>query len=105
MHNLTVRIAIDAKDARRAEKILDQILACAEDDDRLIDYEVLSQPTELSPTQQQIAELSNYTADEIAEELEMNPRTVRAHLVEIRKRLGVNTKREILPALNDRSPS
>jgi DNA-binding CsgD family transcriptional regulator len=53
----------------------------------------------LSPTQLRVAKLSDRTAVDIADALGMNVRTVRAHLAEVRRRLGVEHKREILRAL------
>lgn len=59
---------------------------------------------DLTPMQYRVARLSDRTAEEIAEELNMNVRTVRAHLDAVRAFLGVSNKREILRALNDKSP-
>lgn len=58
--------------------------------------------TELSPTQLKVARLADHTAEEIAAELSMSPRTVRAHLNAARQRLGVAHKRFIIRELRER---
>jgi DNA-binding CsgD family transcriptional regulator len=62
----------------------------------------MAKATELSPTQLRVARLSDHTAEEIAEQLGMAPRTVREHLNVVRTRLGVTHKRFIIRALRER---
>lgn len=62
----------------------------------------MSAARDLSPTQLKVARLADHTAEEIAEQLGMSPRTVRAHLNAARDRLGVPHKRFIRRALEER---
>lgn len=55
----------------------------------------------LTPHQRQVAVLAadGYTIKEIAQKLGANPRTTKAHLDNVRRKLGVEKKREIGRAL------